>query len=329
MRSLKLVRRLTLVLWLLAPLAGCTRLKEPKRSATQAASCLGDQTAAQSICGPFSAEATSLCRQWGGGDGCGTNRWDRQFYASIVASMSKPEDNCVTASGDLTSYRCGPFPQALIDKCLAEEGGDVCVSSRWSKALFERLSEGVRITSPRLPAQPAASNDPVQAIQSSDKHVFDVPILSQPTSNTCGPTSLAMVLKHFGRNVSIPELNARVPSVRQNPTNNSAELRSRGLHTAATSAGTRELMMKHLLKNRPIILHTYLTASGHVVVVTGFDRNRGGFYINDSWGVYQGGKYHPSYESGKDIFVAWSDPNLMVKDGDIWITIVDDAPFDL
>ncbi len=167
-------------------------------------------------------------------------------------------------------------------------------------------------------------------IPDNNKKVLDVAYYSQPNGVTCGPTSVTMALKYLGKNVSantIWDVNNRVPCGLQNPSNNVREFQRWGLYAKGTSAGSRELIIKQIDAGRPVVLHTYLTAKGHIVLVVGYDKNRGGFIINDPNGKYLGRQDSYSSASGKNIFISWNDSNLMVRNGDTWMSTASRTPF--
>jgi hypothetical protein len=96
--------------------------------------------------GPFSQGMIAKCQSWGGQDACSTNRWAENLARAAYGSGRCP----VGASVDGQTGYCiegndafGPFPPAMVDKCIEKNGGPTtCASARWS-ANFMRWIYGL------------------------------------------------------------------------------------------------------------------------------------------------------------------------------------------
>jgi peptidoglycan/xylan/chitin deacetylase (PgdA/CDA1 family) len=95
------------------------------------------------VWGPFTKAMTDKCLSWGGGSPCHTNRWDKS-----VALPARGTSMCpLGASHDALTTYCvegihafGPFPQPLVDKCIAAGGGEtVCRSARWNRNFLAQI----------------------------------------------------------------------------------------------------------------------------------------------------------------------------------------------
>jgi hypothetical protein len=84
------------------------------------------------------------CLSWGGGEtACRSDRWGLQLALNargeglcpVGASFDQPTAYCVEGTNAF-----GPFPKALVDKCIASGGGETtCRSARWNRDFLLRL----------------------------------------------------------------------------------------------------------------------------------------------------------------------------------------------
>ena len=129
---------------------------------------------------------------------------------------------------------------------------------------------------------------------------------------TCQNTSIAMVLAHYGWRGKPDDLTAEFGRRRAQSPAGLADVFNRvagraGIRQRATpyTTGTLDGMRSELDAGRPVIVHGYFTAFGHVLVVTGYDA--GGYYVNDPAGKwserFKGGyPYGGGSWSGADLY---------------------------
>lgn len=67
-----------------------------------------------------------------------------------------------------------------------------------------------------------------------------------------------------------------------------------GIRDDYTPDGTLALIRNSLDKGSPCVIHTFLTGFGHIIAITGYDKD--GFYVNDPWGEWNRDGYTASYE---------------------------------
>jgi subtilisin family serine protease len=114
--------------------------------------------------GPFTKKMTDDCVRFGGGPACSEKmrfqiggravdipRWSLKFTVNLrgsntcmngaVRDTRYPgfcvEEASQSQSGVREVY--GPFPAAMINRCLANNGGDACYSNRWSYTYFDAM----------------------------------------------------------------------------------------------------------------------------------------------------------------------------------------------
>ncbi len=112
--------------------------------------------------GPFTAEMIKTCTDYGYGNACAselminssyenksfqvkTPRWSKRVVRALKGEGACPvgakaDENlgyCVEsvrdAQGNITENAFGPFPKALISKCVRASGGNACYQGRWNK----------------------------------------------------------------------------------------------------------------------------------------------------------------------------------------------------
>jgi peptidoglycan-N-acetylglucosamine deacetylase len=93
--------------------------------------------------GPFTEEMKAGCVAAGGGPACESDRWGQAFALSLRgtglcargASFDEETGYCTEGANAF-----GPFPKALVDKCLAAGGGEVaCRSARWNRNFLKNI----------------------------------------------------------------------------------------------------------------------------------------------------------------------------------------------
>lgn len=94
--------------------------------------------------GPFTASMVAKCLSWGGGDvACNSDRWSEQLALSARGTGLCPAG---ATYDDATTYcvegvnAFGPFPRALVEKCIQAGGGETtCQSARWNRNFLRSL----------------------------------------------------------------------------------------------------------------------------------------------------------------------------------------------
>jgi hypothetical protein len=100
------------------------------------------------VLGPFTRGMVEKCRAFGGGPACDTDRWAQAFALSL-------RGDGVCPAGASLDYRdtgyCvegadafGPFPPAMVERCVAGGGGAPCHKSRWSYAFMRGILHALR-----------------------------------------------------------------------------------------------------------------------------------------------------------------------------------------
>lgn len=95
------------------------------------------------VWGPFTQKMVSKCRAWGGGDACDSQRWSKPLFLGARGTALCMDG----ASYDALTWYCtegedafGPFPPALVDKCIQWGGGETaCRSARWNRGFLAEI----------------------------------------------------------------------------------------------------------------------------------------------------------------------------------------------
>ena len=144
--------------------------------------------------------------------------------------------------------------------------------------------------------------------------------------NTCQVTSLSMLLNYFyerdGYNKRVkPEDFYSDRELAKSP-EGAAQLIKESLDNAIWSrTGTRDEIKGLIRSGRPVIVNTYLTKGGHVILITGFTTS--GWIVNDPAGLWSGDNTnaYPNSE-GSGFMSVYSygsmDDEILGADGDIW-----------
>lgn len=140
------------------------------------------------------------------------------------------------------------------------------------------------------------------------KHVNNFPWFPQGDNannpgGTCNVTSLAMALAALGikgdGNGQIEDQLFREAARRGLDYHEASTLvelaKWKGKRDRFSNRATWKQVREHLAKGLPVILHTWFTRSGHIVMATGFDdgayAGRGAYIVNDPAGEWHGGGY--------------------------------------
>lgn len=93
--------------------------------------------------GPFTQTMITRCVAWGGGDeACHSDRWALNLVVSARGKGVCPDGAFLDTTGYCAegNNAFGPFPAALIIKCIARDGGhQACHSARWSLSFLTSL----------------------------------------------------------------------------------------------------------------------------------------------------------------------------------------------
>ncbi len=136
-------------------------------------------------------------------------------------------------------------------------------------------------------------------------------------SGTCGVTSAAMVLSHFGASVTPDQLYlAHGKAQAQSPGGLQALYGWYGLYGKSGYSATRADLKGHLDAGRPVVVHGSWTSAGHIAVLVGYDAS--GWIVHDpagDWYVGYGGTswgeaVHYPFDGSWDAAMSW--------DGDVW-----------
>ncbi len=144
---------------------------------------------------------------------------------------------------------------------------------------------------------------------------------------TCGITSAAMVLGWWtGAAAPSPDdlYLAYGKAQGQSPSGLAELYGYEGLFGSYTTSGTRDEIIAHLDAGRPVVVHGYWTGSGHIAVIIGYDA--ADWIVHDPAGDWEvcygcGGGEAVRYARGG----AWDAE--MSWDGDVWMSVADEAPF--
>ena len=151
---------------------------------------------------------------------------------------------------------------------------------------------------------------------------------------SCQNTSMAMILKYYGASSETPDEISSYYGTSQGQTvagwqsvfNSEAAYFGLSVRDAGTTVGSVTQLRSVLAQGKPVAVHGYLTAYGHVIVILGYD---GTYYTcHDPAGkwnqVYMGGGYTGTDPTGGK-FVKYSKAALeqaIAPDGNIWMHIL-------
>lgn len=234
---------------------------------------------------------------------------ETRFKTSSVQSVHLPDSQKVSVSQgrefQVLAYQDrGNHVKVTLDKNV--EGRNTWVA--YNKHIRLEDENGVFIIGEFQPGEklPETVNLPVPYFSQRDNR-YD-------PSGTCNVTCVASVLAYFDVQ---PETKAQIEDylyqqVQQQGWNEvvhshlSKLMESYGLNNTFSVETSWETIKRHLANRNPVIYSGKLTASGHLIVLRGYDKN--GFFVNDPWGEYyphgyqatSGENLHYSYELLKE-----------------------------
>ena len=176
-------------------------------------------------------------------------------------------------------------------------------------------------------ATPAATTDGRTLSATPYRYQYDN---ANEPSATCGLTSAAMVLGSFGFTVSPDQLYARFGLAQgQSPGGLAEVYRAYGLNAASSYAGTFDDLRRHIDAGRPVVVHGDFTASGHIVVVIGYDRD--GFIVHDPSGLWsgalRGGYPARTATNGRAVRYSLAALDRVIgPSGNIWLSVASRTP---
>ena len=163
------------------------------------------------------------------------------------------------------------------------------------------------------------------SFQGSDDDSLAVPYFYQydnayEPGATCGLTSAAMLLNYFDPGSESPDHLYTTYGKGQGQSPGSLEQLYvwEGLYADSTYGGTRSMIEAQIDAGRPVLVHTFLTGAGHIIVITGYDGS--GWFVNDPAGDWyqcygcgvMGEQVHYPFGGGAD--------DALSYDGDIWMS---------
>jgi uncharacterized protein YvpB len=279
--------------------------------------------------GPFPPAMVDACARAGGGSPCSSDRWAR----ALAIALRGPGLCAPGSAVDATIGYCvaggdayGPFTVGAVARCKAAGGGASCESMRWS----------VTVLGGHPPAPTPSSRS------------LDVPYFSQYRAavnpgGSCGNTSAAMVLAFWGRATTPDAVRAKYAGQAtcgasyeawQCADGLASIYAAEGLVGHAQSGGTRADIRRMIDEGRPVIVHTSMTAAGHIVVVVGYDEATSEWIVNDPAGRWCGDGYASC--GGRSALAqrvrysyASMGASVLGADGDVYLSAADTAPFTL
>jgi GH24 family phage-related lysozyme (muramidase)/uncharacterized protein YvpB len=172
--------------------------------------------------------------------------------------------------------------------------------------------------------------EPSTKIPDNKKLLTTVPYFSQrdyggsQAWSICGCTSVAMVLAYYGLDVT-PDtvLRGYGKASCQSPVGCEAVFEANKLKANSTYNGTWKQIRDQLDQDRPVVIHGRFTASGHIIVVIGYDEH--GYWCNDpagKWEQVNGDSYLDNPKNGAGVYyreeAMWK---ACGKDGDVWYSV--------
>lgn len=166
--------------------------------------------------------------------------------------------------------------QSELSACQKNGGGNACVIK---KCLFYSLSEFKEMSSTNVATSFNMSNMPY----------FTQYDNSINPGATCQNTSIAMVLNYIKPKNKIrpDDVTAKYGNqLGQEPEGVAQILRNYGVKASSTKSASLDTLKKQLSLGRPVIINGYFTTGGHVLLVTGYDKAKDEFIVNDPAGKW-------------------------------------------
>lgn len=151
-------------------------------------------------------------------------------------------------------------------------------------------------------------------------------------SGSCNVTSLAMANVYLGINPAVDAQGNQLEDRLYNwmtsrgmqvgsPWDMAECARAWGMHDDFDPAkSTWKRAKEWLAAKQPIVCHGWFTKPGHIVVLRGYDDNKGGFYVNDPWGEWFASGYAHGTNRGNNLLYSYKMMrDLCGNDGDIWL----------
>ena len=252
-------------------------------------------------------------------------------YRSLILPWDR-DDNYLALNdknADVVELRCGLIGLGLLPKStLVSDTFDLELQAAVKR--FQKLADlkddgivGDRTATARADFLAAArGNSTSKIIQAAYYNHSDN--LYEPAS-TCGVTSAAMLLSAHGTVTTPDKLYRRFGKNQGQHPGGLAEIYEAFGHQArSTYKGTFAEIRKAIDSGSPVVIHGYMTRSGHIVCVVGYDRF--GLVVNDPAGAWNGVPkigYSNLPRNGKNRAYSydWLRP-IDVTDGDIWLSHV-------
>lgn len=169
---------------------------------------------------------------------------------------------------------------------------------------------------------------------SNKKIVYNVPYFFQyynriNPGGSCQNTSIAMILKYYGANVTPDKISgyygtsyAQTPEGFASVFNSEAAYFGLSVRDHASRYGRIADIKREIDAGRPVVVHGYFTSYGHVLVVVGYDDQY--YYCNDPAGkwseVYKGGYVSYGPTDGKYVkYRKNAFEDAVAPDGYVWI----------
>lgn len=225
-------------------------------------------TATEAV-GPFTPAMVEKCKAWGGAAACGNARW-----GLAMAKSARGTGQCPLGSTfDSALQECrsgenvyGPFSKALVEHCRTRGGGTACESMRLHKSYAESF-------------RPTGRN-PL-----SVPYFYQYANANEP-GRTCNLTSVAMVARFYGINVTPDQIYNRVGGPVFTGNDMIWVAKQYGLKGTYSQTASVATIKSHVDAGRPVILQGWFTSAGHIMVITGY--NSTGWIMNDPAGRWDG-----------------------------------------
>jgi uncharacterized protein YvpB len=230
--------------------------------------------------GPFPKAMVDSCTAAGGGTkACSGARWNAALARKIRGSTACPPGTNL----DNTIEECrsgedifGPFSKALVEHCLAStNGSEVCRTQRIHHSYARQLIARER---PPVATPPLASNNPLPV-----PYFYQYSNTLEP-ARTCNITSVAMVAKYLGLNVTPDQVYRKVGGPVFTGPDMVWVAERLGLKGTHSQTANIERIKSQIDAGRPVIVQGWFTESGHILVITGYDSK--GWIVNDPAGLW-------------------------------------------